>query len=960
MKISYAIEWILKNKYSISYKKGYKHYLNNNVEIVDINEINGITNVYGRVKDKANTYLTQIKIADNKLKLICNCEFAKQINSVKGHLACEHVIATALKINKNKTTTDDLNNIKIQLILEENFNKDYKFNAYLYLDGRGRVKISNKSELIYNVFNKEGRYYIGNTKYTKDNMKMFKILEDLEFKIHEEEIRKLLFTLVDNSISINVESMKYNCKVLRESLPLRFNIKKDNNRIKLQTIKSHIIALDNKKTVFIYNNNIYIPPINQCKAYSTLYNILDNKYYAYIKKNSLNKVIKILNSIGKLSISDEIKEDLSKQQNIELLIYKEKELIFCKFAISDKNKYLLSTSKVKNIEEILYKNKFTKKGQEYLFLGKDEDLYSLLTTDIYNYCDLIVSKELGKFSILSKDKIKSNIIEENNKIIFDLSFTDIENEEIKYAIDSYNEGKDFYKFRNNQFINFKDEYFSSLMKMLSFINYRGKSLELDLGYLDLIQSSIDNIEIIKKDQEEERKVNTPSGLKAKLRDYQKEGLNYLQNKKDKGLFGILADEMGLGKTVQTISFILNNKKDKSLIITPTSLVYNWEAEFKKFAPQLNVTCIYGGKSKRYKYLEDLSKYNVILTSYGTLNMDIDFYKDIEFDNLIIDEGQTIKNSKANVTKNVKSINSKTKFALTGTPFENNYLELWSIFDFLKPGYLFSENEFKNKFLHDEDNIRYLKMMIKPFILRRTKKQVLKELPDKIERIYYVKMTDEQRKYYNTKFKIFTKEAKTMNNSISILALLTKLRQIALDPSIINDDYNGGSGKINAAMEIINKCNVDNKKIIVFSQFTSLLDKLKEKLNKNNIKFYYLDGKTKSNTRVSLCDDFNNKNEVNVFLISLKGGGTGLNLTSANMVLHFDPWWNPQVENQATDRAHRIGQKNQVEVIKLIAKDTIEEKIQYLKEEKSNIFNNLMNYNEVSSISIMELLKIFNP
>ena len=959
MKTSSAINYILKNKYSVSYKKGYNHYSNNNVEIVDINKVNDIINIYGRVKDGANTYLTQIKIADNnKLKLICNCEFAKQINLVKGNLACQHVIATALKISNNRTISEDTSNIKIQLVLEENFNKDYKFNAYLYLDGRGRVKISNKSELTYHVFNKAGKYYINNTSYTKDNIKMFNILKNVEFKIHEEEIRKLLFTLINSSVLINIESMEYNCKVLKESLPLKFSIKKDDNKIKLQTIKTHIIALDNKKTIFIYNNNVYIPPINQCKTYAPLYDILDKKYYTYVKEKSLNKVIKILNGIGQLNLSDEVKEYLSKQCNIELLIYKEKESIYCKFNVLEKNKYLLNTSKIKFIEEILFANKFTKKGVEYLFLGEDEDLYSLLNTNIYNYCNLIISKELGNLSILTKDKITSSITEDKQKISFYLSFENIDNAEIEEAIKSYNAGNDFYKFTNNQFINFKNEYFSSLMKMLSFVNYKGEILELDLGYSELIKSSVDNIEIIKKAEEEEKEINIPCNLKAKLRDYQKEGLNFLQNKKDKGLFGILADEMGLGKTVQTISYILNNKKDKTLIITPTSLVYNWEAEFKKFAPQLDVVCIYGNKSKRNKYLEDLSKYSVILTSYGTINMDIEFYKNVEFDNLIIDEGQIIKNPKAIVTKNVKSINSKTKFVLTGTPFENNYLELWSIFDFLKPGYLFSEKEFKNKFLHDKDNIKYLKMLIKPFILRRTKKQVLKELPDKIERIYYVKMTDEQRKYYNTKFKKFTKEAKAMNNSISVLALLTKLRQIALDPSIIDDDYYGGSGKINAAMEIINKCNIDNKKIIIFSQFTSLLDRLKERLNKNNINFYYLDGKTKSNTRVSLCDDFNN-NDINVFLISLKAGGTGLNLTSAQTVLHFDPWWNPQIENQATDRAHRIGQKNQVEVIKLIAKDTIEEKIQYLKEEKSNIFNYLMNYNEVSSVSIVELLEIFN-
>lgn len=275
-------------------------------------------------------------------------------------------------------------------------------------------------------------------------------------------------------------------------------------------------------------------------------------------------------------------------------------------------------------------------------------------------------------------------------------------------------------------------------------------------------------------------------------------------------------------------------------------------------------------------------------------MDVQFYKDYIFDNLIIDEAQTIKNSKSKISQNVKAINSKVKFALTGTPIENNYLDIWNIFDFLKPGYLFSEKEFKEKFLNSEEQIKYLKLVIKPFILRRTKRQVLKELPDKIERTFYVDMTKEQKNYYKLSLRKFKKEAKENTNSITILSFLTRLRQIALDPSIIDDSYNGGSGKIDKALEIITRCLNDNK-----------------------------------------------SKDINIFLISLKAGGTGLNLTSAEIVLHFDPWWNPAVENQATDRAHRIGQKNQVQVIKIITKWTVEEKVLKLKDYKNDIFSSLL-------------------
>ena len=416
----------------------------------------------------------------------------------------------------------------------------------------------------------------------------------------------------------------------------------------------------------------------------------------------------------------------------------------------------------------------------------------------------------------------------------------------------------------------------------------------------------------------------------------------MENKKKHKLFGILADEMGLGKTIQAISFLLLNKGEKSMVITETSLVYNWLEEFKKFAPSLKVAFIHGNKEKRINVLKDILEYDVVLTSYSTLNMDIKYYDSIVFDNLIIDEGQNIKNSKSKVAKNVKTIKSETRFALTGTPIENNLMELWSIFDFLKPGYLFSEKEFKEKLgKGGEDELKYLKLIIKPFILRRTKKEVLTELPNKNQWIYYVSMTEKQKEYYKLNLDSIKKKAKEENNFISVLSFLTKLRQIALDPSIVDENYHGGSGKVNAILKLIESSLKENKKTLIFSQFTTILSKLKDKLEPLNIKYYYLDGSTKAEERVRLCEEFNNSLDVKLFLISLKAGGTGLNLTSAERVIHFDPWWNPAVENQATDRAHRIGQKNEVEVIKIISKDTIEENIMKLKEEKNRIISSVL-------------------
>ena len=338
------------------------------------------------------------------------------------------------------------------------------------------------------------------------------------------------------------------------------------------------------------------------------------------------------------------------------------------------------------------------------------------------------------------------------------------------------------------------------------------------------------------------------------------------------------------------------------------------------------------------------EYDVIVTSYNTLQNDITYYESEHFDNLIIDEAQTIKNPRSKITQTIKSINSTFNMALTGTPIENNLLELWSLFDFIMKGYLFTESEFKRKFINKKDNKQYLKALINPFILRRTKEEVLAELPKKYEKIMYVDMTDKQKEYYNNKITIFKKEAREYDNQISLLALITKLRQIALDPSIIDDNYTGGSGKLDKTIELIRGFNENNKKILVFSQFTSMLSRLKELLDIENIRYYYLDGSTKAKDRVELCNEFNNSNDKNVFLISLKAGGTGLNLIAAEKVIHFDPWWNPAVENQATDRAYRIGQRNNVEVIKLISKGTIEERIIKLKEKKNIIIGELLSDN----------------
>ena len=947
MSFELVIKNILKNKYSISYKNGVSHFNKENVKLIDIKEVNNYINVYGRVYDNAKVYNTQIRFnkVNNKYELICNCDLCKDIRAAGMNNPCEHIVATALLINKKDNKyVDDSSSINIILRLEENYSEEYSYRAILFIEGKGRIKISSNKDLEYNIFSKEGIYSVSKIKYSKENKKLFKLLKEADFNIKGKDIREILFYSKEVLINIKVNSIEYEGEANRENLPLKFTLKCDNNKIKLQEIKTPLILLNEEGTAFIYNREIYIPPFNQCKLYMSLYKVIGNKHYTYVKESSLEKIIKVLKNIGQLTINEDVRNILIDRMKIKLNFYLKDNNLYCSFSLD--KKYLLKTNKVKLVEEILFSHKFTKKDEEYLFTGEDENLLNLLKSDIYEYCDIVSSKELGNFSIINSLEINKHIKRKQNNIQFNLETKDINEDEFIKALNSYKNGEEFYRFNNYSFMDFSDKKSSELMELLSFINYNGENTVVPVGYEEVFNNFIldsNYREIININEESNKEnIRKPRGLKADLRNYQKEGLRWLQDKKEKGLFGILADEMGLGKTLQAISYILLNRREKTMVVTQTSLVYNWKAEFEKFAPSLKVACIHGSKSKREKYFKEFNKYNVILTSYGTLNMDIDKYENIVFDNLIIDEGQNIKNSKAKVTKNIKSIKSKTKFVLSGTPIENNLMELWSIFDFLRPGYLFSEKEFKNKFnSKSEEQIKYLKLVIKPFILRRTKKEVLKELPNKIEYTYYVDMTDEQNRYYKSSLKKAVKESKHLTNHISILSLLTRLRQIALDPAIVDENYTGGSGKINVTIELIKKYLSINKKMLIFSQFTTLLDKLKTELNKNNIKYYYLDGSTKAEERLKLCNDFNNDEEIKVFLISLKAGGTGLNLTSAEVVIHFDPWWNPAVENQATDRAHRIGQKNEVEVIKIISKNTIEENIFKLQEEKSHIFSQLL-------------------
>ena len=439
----------------------------------------------------------------------------------------------------------------------------------------------------------------------------------------------------------------------------------------------------------------------------------------------------------------------------------------------------------------------------------------------------------------------------------------------------------------------------------------------------------------------------PGSLYSILRKYQRDGYRWLRTLDGYGMGGILADDMGLGKTVQVLSYLLAMKEGgqalPSLIVCPASLVLNWQEECKKFTPQLTCIAVDGDAARRAELAKQWADADLVVTSYDLLRRDEELYKEQQFYACILDEAQAIKNHTTQKYKAVCGVNSKVRFALTGTPVENRLGELWSIFSFLMPGYLPPYRTFCARFEkpivqeNDKDALRRLNQLTGPFILRRMKSEVLKELPPKTENIHRIELDTDQRKLYlaavvDAREKL---RAAKPEDKMAVFAVLMRLREICCDPRLVADNWEGGSAKLEACMELVTAAVEGGHRILLFSQFTSMLELLAKRLDEAGMSHFTLQGSTPKPVRAELVRRFNS-GEADVFLISLRAGGTGLNLTAADIVIHYDPWWNVAAQNQATDRAYRIGQQNPVQVYKLIAQDTIEEKIVELQQAKQDL------------------------
>lgn len=582
-----------------------------------------------------------------------------------------------------------------------------------------------------------------------------------------------------------------------------------------------------------------------------------------------------------------------------------------------------------------------------------------------------------------------------NLIDMDVHATDVSAEELAQILRSVQRKKRFHRLKSGAIASLEDADVEALARLSVDFGIKPADIEagrveipvyhaffLDREYSDAVRNEEFEAYIDRFDGDSLYDFEPPAHLAGILRPYQVDGYKWLRKLSAIGFGGILADEMGLGKSLQAIAYLSDmfaagEAQDAALVVSPASLVYNWAEEFAKFAPEMKVAIVDGPRSERARK-RAMDGVQVFIASYDAVRMDIDAIQDISYSVAVLDEAQYIKNQATKTSRAVRRIKACHRFALTGTPVENRLSEVWSIFDFLMPGFLGSYMQFKRRFEvdvlgGDEDAARRLKSLIGPFVLRRLKEDVLADLPDKQESVVVVPLEGEQARLYLAQEQSLREsllEARRARKAargsrlghdvasdgeagvkVDVLAELMRLRQVALDPSLAYDGFSGVAAKTGAIMELVEQSIVSGRKSLVFSQFTSYLDILKSVLDERSIRYYEITGATDKRQRVSMVNSFNS-DDVPVFLVSLKAGGTGLNLIGASVVIHADPWWNAAAIDQATDRAHRIGQKSMVSVYKVIAKGTIEERILKLQESKRKLARSVIGETSLSSLASM--------
>lgn len=845
-----------------------------------------------------------------------------------------------------------------------------------------------------------------NTLFAKSDIVLTKRMFEKLLK----ETKGETFTLILNEIVYD------NITFSKGNPDIRFHISAQEDEVFLDyNSPSDIISLSVDGSFLLYNQVIYLPEKNFIRNLLPFYKVLGKEKESLIFKGEdkdrfLDLVLPKVHETMEIDIPEKLKENYI-VEDILVHIYLDRYKSYIKanvkfhygeyeinpLAVEIPQGIVIVRQKEKEEEVFNWLEDYHFYPQKDAFLLRDEE-------EIYYFITNGVNELSKKFQVYYSEDFKgirmsttgsfSTSVRVNNEINLlelDMEYTNVPKEELKDLFHSLQLKKKYYRLKNGSFINLEGKEANNSLAILQELNLTYQDLKEEhfslpqytsLYLNELLDEMDEEIEVYKDNSFEvmlkdltnfeNKKYSVPKNIKAKLRNYQKTGYSWLKILSEHNLGGVLADDMGLGKTLESIVYLSSCPKKLHLIVCPTSLVYNWMDEIQTFAPHLHACIINGTPEIRQKLLSEAENLDVLITSYPLLRRDYEWYKPLDIDTMFIDEAQFIKNPGSQNAKSVKRVRAKHKFALTGTPIENSLSELWSIFDFILPGYLLTHNKFVQQYEKpiirdgDEERKKKLSQRIQPFILRRMKKDVLKELPEKIETKLVTELTEKQNMVYLSYLSSIREELWDSSdergfekNQVQILSALTRLRQICCHPSTFVENYNGGSGKLELLMEQIPAILENGHRILLFSQFTSMLKLIEKELKKENITYFYLDGATKPEERIEMVNQFN-AGDKEIFLVSLKAGGTGINLTGADTVIHYDPWWNPAVEEQATDRVYRIGQKNTVHVIKLLTKGTIEEKIYKLQEKKKELSDSVISAKEVfiNKLSKKEIEELF--
>lgn len=836
-----------------------------------------------------------------------------------------------------------------------------------------------------------------------------------ELVLSKRMLVKLLRLAAGNGCSLSLYGSPVRETVIIEGNPqLALDLKIDKDVLLLESdSEKKIVSLCEDGSILYYDNCLYLPEkeylCNILPFYSTLFTEEEKalEFRGENKEGFIEKVLPVIKKSIHVTLPAELKnnyivEPLVPQLFLDTMQSKTKCYIkatirFC-YGSHQVNplhpayngKYILVRDKEEEerLTRILYNLNFKVTDDAFL-LKREEDIFNLMTEKmelLTENFDVFYSKAYKSVSV-KKSGYVSGKVRLDTGIDFlemDLAYSQIPQEELEEFFKAIVLKKRYYRLKNGAFINLQepDHDIRALSWILENGTVDGGMVQLPKTAALFLEDMLPRGNRIQKEESykklveeiyspEKAKWKMPENIQAKLRPYQKVGYQWLKTLAYYGMGGILADDMGLGKTLQAIVYICSNPGDKTLIVCPTSLAYNWQEEFEKFAPDITTRIVLGTPEERRLAIEESEQVDVVITTYPLIRKDIELYRERIFEHFFIDEAQFIKNPGSLSAKAVKAIRAKHRFALTGTPIENALSELWSIFDFVMPGFFPRYSKFSDIYEkpimrgEDEEVMRELKLRIQPFILRRMKKQVLKDLPDKTESMRMAEMTAKQRKIYLSylsRIQEEMKENKSIQSGagrIQVLSALTRLRQICCHPGTFVENYTSGSGKLDLLMEQLPDILDGGHSVLVFSQFTSMLSIIAKELDEAGIAYFYLAGSTKAADRKRYVKEFN-EGRVKVFLVSLKAGGTGLNLIGADTVIHFDPWWNPAVEEQATDRAYRIGQNKNVHVIRYVMKNSIEEKIYQLQRRKKELSNHVIDSGEVfiNQLTREELFELF--